>query len=461
MKFRILGLAALAAVATALAPHAQASTTPDGGLLITQVSANKWQVRLIAGNNPQRFAGRIETSGKINSIYPVRLESDDIANLASPQRLEIRFDAVPKSLDGVDLWAPATSPLCLRDTGGTGTKVYLGATLATAVAVTAPVSLQGTNACGSSTSVASYKTSRKYNPGHYTALLRSQGGLQFMNDAVRPGVVGIMKRYTWRSLEPTQGNYDFSQVQADLNWANSYGMQLIVMIEDKTFVPERPTPAYLDSKTLRNRPGGFTVMRWDPFVVNRWKALVQAMSRFDSHPRFEGIAMQETALGFDSTVLNANGYSPEKYRDAYLDMIGSSLNSLPSSRVFWFQNFFVGNQSYIGTIAQAMGPRGMVLGGPDVLPDSTPLVTRSYPFYTQFKGQMHMFGQVEGICYNALHKTSGYPTKYWTMNELFQYARDQLHVNYMIWVRIPKPNPSDAYTWFDALPVMQKNPTFN
>lgn len=461
MKFRIFGLGAIAATAAALTPIAQASTTPDGGLLVTRVSANKWQVRLIAGANPQRFAGMLETSGKINSIYPVKLEGDDVATLSSAQRLEIRFDAVPKSLDGVDLWAPSTSPLCLRDTGGTGTPIYLGATLATAVAVSSPVSLQGTNACGSTNTGASYKTTRKYNPGHYTALLRNQSGLTAMNDAVRPGTVGIMKRYTWRSLEPTQGNYDFAQVQADLNWANSYGMQLIVMIEDKTFTLDRPTPAYLDSKTLRNRPGGYTVLRWDPFVVTRWKALVQALSRFDSHPRFEGIAMQETALGLDSSVLNANGYTAEKYRDAYLDTIGSALASLPNSRVFWFQNYFVGNQSYIGTIAKAMGPKGMVMGGPDVLPDSTSLVTKSYPYFTQFQGQMHMFGQVEGICYKALHQTSGYATKYWTMPELFQYARDQLHVNYMIWVRIPKPNPSDAYTWFDALPVMDANPAFN
>ena len=54
---------------------------------------------------------------------------------------------------------------------------------------------------------------------------------------------------------------------------------------------------------------------------------------------------------------------------------------------------------------------------------------------------MHLGIQVEDICYRALHETSGYSTKYWTMPELFRYARDKLHVNYMFWVRIPK---SDA-----------------
>ena len=62
-----------------------------------------------------------------------------------------------------------------------------------------------------------------------------------------------MKRYTWRSLEPTLGVYNFAEIQSDLAWAKSYGMQLIVMIEDKTFVLDRPNPAYLDAYTPRNR----------------------------------------------------------------------------------------------------------------------------------------------------------------------------------------------------------------
>ena len=85
-----------------------------------------------------------------------------------------------------------------------------------------------------------------------------------MAQSIRPGVKGIMKRYTWRSLEPTKGNYNFTELQSDLNWAKAHGMRLIAMIEDKTFKLERPTPAYLDSYTPRNRAGGYTVVRWSP-----------------------------------------------------------------------------------------------------------------------------------------------------------------------------------------------------
>jgi hypothetical protein len=123
-------------------------------------------------------------------------------------------------------------------------------------------------------------------------------------------------------------------------------------------------------------------------------------------------------------------------------------------------NFFVRNQDYIGAIANAVAGKGVLMGGPDVLPDNGALRTKSYPFYDKFYGRMNLFGQVEDICYRALHMTSGYRTKYWTMPELFRYARDDLHTDYMFWVRIPSASPFDSYDWFDSLPVVSTNIAF-
>jgi hypothetical protein len=307
-----------------------------------------------------------------------------------------------------------------------------------------------------------YTTTRKFNPGHYTVLLMAHNEAQrYMDDANRPGMRGIVKKYYWRQLEPTPGNYNFSKIQSDLYWAQSYGMQLIVIIGDKTFKAERPNPAYLDAQTPRNRAGGYTMARWNPTVVTRYKALVAAMGkRFDSHPNFEGIGHQESALSLDSTALQNHGYTPERYRDALISSFGYALNVMPRSRVFWYQNFLVRNQSYIGSVAAALGPKGLVMAGPDTLPDHKPLRTMSYPFFEQFRGKMHMGIQVEAICYKAPHTTAGYSTKYWTPNELFRFARDKLHVDYMLWVRIPNASPADSYDWYDALPVIKANPNF-
>jgi hypothetical protein len=202
--------------------------------------------------------------------------------------------------------------------------------------------------------------------------------------------------------------------------------------------------------------------RWDSTVVERYKALVAALGkRFDSHPNFEGVGAPESSLSLAKTTLSAYGYTAEKYRDAYIEMFTYALSVMPRSRVFWYQNFMVGHADSIGAIAAATGPKGLVMAGPDTLPDNDSLVAKSYPFFDQFKDKMHLGIQVEGSCYRALHETSGYSTKYWTMTELFRYARDKLHVNYMFWVRIPKSSPADSYNWTDALPVIKANPVFN
>ena len=58
--------------------------------------------------------------------------------------------------------------------------------------------------------------------------------------------------------------------------------------------------------------------------------------------------------------------------------------SVPRSRVFWYMNFLPGRQDYIGDIASALVGTGVVMGGPDVLPDNPALARRVYPFYDKF-----------------------------------------------------------------------------
>lgn len=312
-----------------------------------------------------------------------------------------------------------------------------------------------------SLSITTATTARKYHPGHYVALLSEYGSQAYMASSLKPGVQGFMKRYRWRDLEPTYGNYDFSEIRSDLAWTAAYGMRLIVMIEDKSFKAMKPTPAYLDAYALRNTRGGYTLARWNPYVAGRMKALLVALGRFDGNWNFEGVALQETALTLESWVLDAQGYTPEKYRDYYISNLTAAANSLPTSRVFWFMNYLPRNQSYIGTIANAVAGKGVAMGGPDVLPDDPTLQDMTYPYFDQFRYRMPLFGQVEGECYESLHKTCCYATKYWTMPELFRFARDRLHVDYMFWSRVTQQTQWNSYDWYDALPVIENNPLFN
>ena len=114
-----------------------------------------------------------------------------------------------------------------------------------------------------------------------------------------------------------------------------------------------------------------------------------------------------------------------------------------------------------------MGQRYWVIGGEyrdcqfDEVVPGTEGAQAAYPYYTQFHGRMHKSSQVEPMCYAALHETSGYRTKYWTMTELYNFAKTDMHAEYMFWVRITNPEPDDSNDYFDALPVIERYPVIN
>jgi hypothetical protein len=451
-------------LATLLSPFAMAaSTTPDGGVLITRLNNQQWQIRLIGGSSAERFSGVVDSSIPFSKVSAVNAANVDGAKLMTSTSLGTTLNVQPGGVDGVDFSVSPDSALCLRDTGSSsGVHIYLGDSLDDAIPVTAPVALTSADACGDNTAMVLSATSgRKSHMGHYIALGRGVDSQQIMAESIKPGVVGFSKRYTWRSLEPSQGVYQFSEIKSDLGWAAAHGMYLIVMIEDRTFTNEKAGPAYLDKYDMHNRSGGYTMVRWNPTVETRWMALVKALgAQVDSNKNFEGIATQETSIGLDAAELKASGYTPQKYRDSYITILSSAARSLPTSRVFWYMNFLLGGQSYIGNIAAAVAPLGVVMGGPDVWPDNKSLQSKVYPFYTQFYKRMPLFGQVENVCYSEPHMTRGFPTKYWTMTELFNYARTRLHVSYMFWVRVTQPNPKGSYDWLNALPVIAANANF-
>jgi hypothetical protein len=467
MKLFRLVAPIVTALVTSLA--VAASTPSDSALLITQLNSQQWQLRLIHAGNGQRFNGVIESSTPFAAVSAPQVRGPDSVKLWSPTSLGANLGGAPGGLDRLDFTASPDAQLCLRDTGSSGLQMYRGEQLRGAIPVSGPVALTGADACGDAMAQASYAItqatnvgSRKYHPGHYIAMLRGGDSQLIMSQSIKPGVVGFMKRYSWPALEPTPGNYQFAEIKSDLAWAAAHKMRLIIMVEDKTFVKELPTPPDLDAYAVRNKGGGYTAVRWATPVMTRFNALISAIGKqFDSSPGLEGLATQETAPGFGYKTEIAYGYTPAKYRDMYINLLTTASKAFPTSRIFWFMNFFPVKQNYIATVATAVAPLGVFMGGPDVQPENPKLLNEVYPFYTQFESKMMLFAQVEGTCYDQLHMTSGYPTKYWTMSELFNFAKTKLHVHYMLWVHLPQPPVAGAYDWLNALPVIAANPTIN
>ena len=304
---------------------------------------------------------------------------------------------------------------------------------------------------------------RKFHPGHYVTIGRQElrSGVN-VNAVLGRGVTGVQMRYAWADLEPEQDRYDFSPIERDLETVQQAGLQLVALIQDKSFNQEVPTPAYLrDEHTLRGKRG-YTALRWDPVVVERMSRLVAALGRaFDCHPNFEGIAFQETALSLDEQTLQQAGYSPERYRDSIERTLEAATRSLPRSRVFWYMNFLPGQQQYISEIADRVAGSGVVMGGPDVLPDNPALTRRTYPLYERFSGRMKLFGSMQHDSYRhprAARAQGG--DEYWSMEDLFVFARDELHVDYLFWEYRTRRQPSNSRDWAEAREVIARHPDF-
>src|SRR5438067_2070639 len=61
-------------------------------------------------------------------------------------------------------------------------------------------------------------------------------------------IEGAQLKYTWRQLEQGPGNYNFDDIQHDLDFLNAKGKKLFIQIQDASFDPSIvPIPRYLQS----------------------------------------------------------------------------------------------------------------------------------------------------------------------------------------------------------------------
>jgi hypothetical protein len=49
---------------------------------------------------------------------------------------------------------------------------------------------------------------------------------------------------------------------------------------------------------------------------------------------------------------------------------------------------------------------------------------------------------------------------YWSMEDLFTFARDKLHVDYIFWDYQRAAQPPGSHDWNDALDVIARHPVF-
>jgi hypothetical protein len=331
---------------------------------------------------------------------------------------------------------------------------------------------------------------REWRPGHWLAIGDGSGRRNTYhtgtgnNDLLAlPGVQGIQLRYKWSDLEPTPGVFDLSSIATDLTRVATKNSRLIVFLEDKSFDGQHITPtdlraaAYEQAWSL-NGNTGYTAARWNSTIVSRWAALIQAVgTAFDSNPSFHGIAFPETATSLDAAARTASSYDEYDYRDAIIAELQTASVACPTSRVFWYQNFMPARAQDVrlDEVAEAIrdynggsSSNGIIMGGPDILPDSDSINDRVLPRYLEMAGVLDMFCCFQNDSYEHDHTATSDPRmpgyswtigSVWTMADLFVFARDYMQLDYILWNYKITAGEQDWEP--EGRQVVGANPTFN
>ena len=265
---------------------------------------------------------------------------------------------------------------------------------------------------------------------------------------------GAQIAYSWKQLEPSQDEYDFSLIREDLEFLKSKGKKLFVQLQDVTFSDSRVNvPRYLTSDPKYNggvfrqyqikdeneeyaAPGGWMMRRWDPAVQERFHKLLSALGKeFDG--RIEGINFAETSCTVGWTgKLFPQGFSPAVYRDGIITNMKALKRAFPKSVTLQYANFMPGewlparDKGYLKAVYQAARELRVGVGGPDLLPFRRPQQTHPYPLIRAAAGITPNGVAVQDGNYEDINPATG---KRATIPELIKFATEDLKLTYIFW----------------------------
>ncbi len=226
----------------------------------------------------------------------------------------------------------------------------------------------------------------KWHPGHY---LKTQGNQAQSNQAAYLADVsdqitktlasdmisGALVSYSWESLEPKLGQYDWSPIYKHLNYLAAHNKRLMILVQYKCFSNSCPdlapaelqpkgscSPAPCESGDVWFSGRAAIVEMWKPEVMDAYIAMLKAMAaQFDSNPNVEMIVTPETSPSLAGT-------HPPTYS------IGALANQL--ERLYsalggqWQKTMCMPLINYLGQkvsgLVEAAYQAGCAVGGPDV-----------------------------------------------------------------------------------------------
>jgi len=298
----------------------------------------------------------------------------------------------------------------------------------------------------------------KWNPGHYLLLYLNHSKDQLNDVRNEQHVQGVQIRYEWRNLEPRRGEYDFSEIEADLRTLASMPTpkRLVIQILDRQFHTTdryKAAPRYIvDTPSLgvSRTKNGYVANIWRPAVMDRKIALYRALAaRFDHEPYFEAISNSESAPGFGTTTPPSH-YSRQAMAAQTKRLMTEAQAAFQQTNVILFANSLVGELD--GLLDHCVNSR-CALGGPDVKPARP---TQAAQYITRNRLNR---GTVP-IMFSVQSPNLGPEAHRNTPQEIYDYAMRDLGATHLFWIRFgsSRDTGSQKFSWREGiLPVIRAN----
>jgi hypothetical protein len=296
----------------------------------------------------------------------------------------------------------------------------------------------------------------KWHPGHYIMVRGAIPDVLYEEKVF----LGIQKLYNWKALEPQKDRYDFSSIKGDLAVLGKRGKRLVIQVQSKAFGEGRNVaPAYLNGPeygggVYKTSTGSFNPVIWNDKVNERMIALYAALGReLNSEPYLEAVVLPETAPSSNIGRVPQPGVDPythEKFVGALKRQMKALKDAFPNTVVIQYTNF---PREALQELTDYQKEIGVGLGGPDVRPYDLGLgdpKSGVYRFYPQMSGIVPLGTAVQSPDY-TIRRHNG-PFEPTPVNEIYEFGRDKLRLNYMFWF--------DRPGYFDKVVKMMQEPSF-
>ncbi|KAK2613013.1 hypothetical protein QQS21_000942 [Conoideocrella luteorostrata] len=263
----------------------------------------------------------------------------------------------------------------------------------------------------------------------------------------RSDLVGVQALYSWKLLEPFQGEYNFGNIKTDYERVRSKDKKFWIQLQDRTFNANNdPVPKYMNTPMYNNgsaptcdgetcdtnfKIDGWMAQQWNPMVRKRYQALLSALAtEFDGI--ITGLNLPETSIEVDQT---ANNFTNEAYFRGELENAGYAARVFNRSYIVQYVNFWPdgwndGNSRFTDSF-NFYAEHGVGVGGPDLIPHKRRQEQNSYPFLTKYHDKVPI--TVVAVQEPDLNEINHETGKKFTKQEFVDYATNVLDVSIIFW----------------------------